>query len=414
MRIGLLIGGLGQGGAERQLAQLALGLRQRGHEVEVMTYTAAGPWGEELQQRGVPVHSPGAGSKWAKWAVVRDWLRTFRPDVVHGSMKRASSLAVLANLPERRCRVVGTDMSTASYSRHKPDLWAALLLYAFTDAVVTQTEMNRRNLARLAPWLARRLHVIRNGVDTGRFRPAERSGDEDCGAAVPAAEVGVQPSHLRARSGEDAGTPGSASGDAFPATSAGGHAFRFVCVGTVYRVKNPVRVVEAVHELTRRGHRDFCLDWYGRPGLNANGSPSEECQRAGALVSTLGLEERVRFVGPCRDIERVYPQADALVHASLQEGIPNAVVEGLACGLPVVVSRVSDLPLMVQEARNGFVCDATRPESIADAMEAMLRTPPAERAAMGRRSRELAVRWFGMDRFVGDFEALYRSLLARP
>lgn len=335
-----------------------------------MTYTAAVTAGEELPQRGVSVRCPGADSKGAKLAAVRDWLRTFRPDVLHGSMKRASSLAVLANLPARRCRVVATDMSTASYSRHKPDLWLALGLFALADAVVTQTEMNRRNLARLAPWLARRLRVIRNGVDTERFQPVER----------------------RDRSGP----------------------FRFVSVGTVYRVKNPVRVVEAAHLLTRRGHRDFCLEWYGRPGLNADGTPSAEYQRATALVRALGLETQVRFMGPRSDIEQVYPTADALVHASLQEGIPNAVVEGLACGLPVVVSRVSDLPLIVREAHNGYVCDETHPESIADAMEALLRAAPAERAAMGARSRELAVRWFGMDRFIGEFEALYRSLLARP
>ncbi len=371
MRIGLLIGGLGQGGAERQLAQLALGLRARGHEVEVMTYAAAGRAGEELSQCGVPVCCPGAGSKLAKLAAVRDWLRAFRPEVLHGSMKRASSLAVLANLPARRCRVVGTDMSTASYSPHKPDLWAALMLYAFTDAVVTQTEMNRRNLARLAPWLARRLRVIRNGVDTEQFRPAPRT---------------PQP-----------GAP-----------------FRFLCVGTVYRVKNPVRVVEAAHRLTQRGRRDFCLEWYGRLGLNADGSPSAEYRLAIERVRALGLEERVRFMGPRGDIEQVYPQADALVHASLQEGIPNAVVEGMACGLPVVVSRVSDLPLIVREGNNGFVCDETRAESIADAMEALLRASPDERAAMGARSRELAVRWFGMDRFIGEFEALYRALVTRP
>lgn len=371
MRIGLLIGGLGQGGAERQLTQLAVGLRRRGHEVEVMTYTAAGRAGDELRHRGVPVRDPGAGSKLAKLRVVRDWLRSFRPEVLHGSMKRASSLAVLANLPARRCRVVGTDMSTASYARHKPDLWAALLLYAFADAVVTQTEMNRRNLTRLAPWLARRLRVIRNGVDTERFRPTPRSPK-----------------------------PGAP--------------FRFLCVGTVYRVKNPIRVVAAVHRLRQRGHQGFCLEWYGRPGLNADGSPSDEYRQATEQVRALGLEEQVRFMGPRGDIEQVYPGADALVHVSLQEGIPNAVVEAMACGLPVVVSRVSDLPLIVREANNGHVCDETSPESIADAMEALLRAPLAERAAMGARSRELAVRWFGMDRFIGEFEALYRALVNRP
>lgn len=370
MRIVLLIGGLGQGGAERQLVQLVRGLVQRDHTVRVLAYTTNGPAEAAAREQGVPVEALGAGSKWEKFQAVRRWLAAFQPEVIHGVMKRASSLAVLANLPARRCRVVGTDMSTASYARHKPDLWAALLLYAFTDAVVTQTEMNRRNLERLAPWLARRLRIIRNGVDTERFRPGE-----GVRAAVP---------------------------------------FRFVCVGTVYRVKNPLRVVEAAALLAQRGVGDFCLEWYGRPGLSAEGPPSEEFQRARALVCSLGLEERVRFMGPRNDIETVYRQADALVHASLQEGTPNAVVEAMASGLPVVVSRVSDLPLIVREARNGFVCDATDPAAIADAMERLLRTPPPERAAMGRRSRELAVRWFGMERFIGDYEALYASLLGRP
>jgi glycosyltransferase involved in cell wall biosynthesis len=349
-----------------------------------MTYAAAGPAGNELQQCKVPVRSPGAGNKWAKWEAVREWLQTFRPEVVHGSMKRASSLAVLANLPERRCRVIGTDMSTASYSRRKLDLWAALVLYALTDAVVTQTEMNRRNLARLAPWLARRLHVIRNGVDTERFRPAERLVERQ-----------------------------DLFREVCPTASEKQQVFRFVCVGTVYRVKNPVRVVEAVHRLRQRWPGAFRLDWYGRPGQDPS-VPSPDFLRAVQLVEQYGLQDRVRFHGPRADIEKAYREADALVHVSLQEGIPNAVVEGMACGLPVVVSRVSDLPLIVQTARNGFVCDETDVEAIADAMQRMLETPPTERLAMSRRSRELAEKWFGLERYISEFEALYRSLLARP
>lgn len=368
MRIGLLIGGLGQGGAERQLAQLALGLRARGHDVEVVAYAATGAAEEALRGQGVTVRALAAKAKPAKLLAVRRWAREFRPEILHGSMKRASSLAVLANLPWHRFRVVGTDMSTASYGRHKPELWVALALFALTDAVVTQTEMNRRNLARLAPWLARRIRVVRNGVDTRRFQPAE--------------------------------TPSKTG------------LFRFVCVGTVYRVKNPVRVVEAVGRLRQRGHRDFCLEWYGRLGMDRNGVPSAEYAQAMERARELGLQEQVRFLGPRSDIEQVLPSADALVHASLQEGIPNAVVEGMACGLPLVVSRVSDLPLIVETARNGFVCDETQPESIANAMEAMLRLAPAERYAMRERSRDLAVRWFGMERFISDFEALYRALLA--
>lgn len=384
MRIGLLIGGLGQGGAERQLAQLALGLQRRGHLVELCTYATAGPAEADLQQQGVTVRMFATGSKMAKLKAVRRWLRDFQPDVLFGSMKRASSLAVLANLPIRRCRVVGNDFSTASYSRRKPELWLALILFTLTDAVVTETEMNRRNLARLAPWLARRLHVIRNGVDTERFRPAERSVErQDLVREVCPTASEKQP------------------------------VFRFVCVGTVYRIKNPVRVVEAVHRLRQRWPGAFRLDWYGRPGQDPS-VPSPDFLRAVQLVEQYGLQDCVRFHGPRADIEKAYREADALVHVSLQEGIPNAVVEGMACGLPVVVSRVSDLPLIVQTARNGFVCDETDVEAIADAMQRMLETPPTERLAMSRRSRELAEKWFGLERYISEFEALYRSLLARP
>jgi glycosyltransferase involved in cell wall biosynthesis len=85
-------------------------------------------------------------------------------------------------------------------------------------------------------------------------------------------------------------------------------------------------------------------------------------------------------------------------------------VAGMACGLPIVVSRVSDLPLVVQEARNGFVFDERVVGAIADAMERMMATPESERRAMGTRSRTLAVAWFGLERFIDDFEHLYHRI----
>lgn len=366
--VGLTIGGLGVGGSEKQLCALAEGLTSRGHGVEVALYDESDGREDWLAARGVVVRYGHGGSRLAKIRWMREWISSAQPQVVHGFMKRASSLAVLGNFPSWRARIVASDMSTATFGRHKLALWGSLALFALADVVVTQTETNRRSLCRLAPWLKRRLRVIRNGVDTERFRPAE--------SLRP-----VGP-------------------------------FRFVSVGTVYRVKNPVRVVEAVHHLRQRGCRDFVVEWYGRLGLNANGAPSVDYLRAEELVRTLGLGAHVRFMGPRHDVERVYQTADGLLHASVQEGIPNAVVEGMASGLPIVVSRVSDLPLIVQEAQNGFVCDETRPESIADAMEALMRSPLAERKAMGRRSRDLAVRWFGMERFVGEFEALYQELIS--
>jgi len=366
MRVGLLIGALGTGGSERQLSELAMGLVVRGVEVEVVAYDGPGHFDEVLRNHGVEVRVLRGGSRPRKLREVRRWANAWRPDILHGFMKRASGLAVMANLPGRRARVVASDLSTATYSRRTPALWGALLLFAFADRVATQTEMNRRSLKLLAPWLRSKTVVVRNGVDTSRFVPGDHS------------------------------------------TSTG--PIRFLCVGTVYRVKNPVRLVEAVH-LLRQHRTGFVVDWVGSRGQG--GRESEEYQQAAELVQRHGLGDVFRFLGLAARVEDAYHDHDVLVHVSLQEGMPNAVVEAMASGLPVVVSQVSDLPLVVREARNGFVCDETSPASIAEAMERVLDLSAQERQEMGARSRDLAVRWFDRTRFVDEYERLYRSLLGR-
>ena len=368
MKIGYLIGGLGRGGAELQLIQLAVAMVSRGHEVEVLVYDSASQLDEDARNQGVVMRTPGAVGRSAKIAATRRWYRAFRPDVVHGVMKRASTLALIARLPRRWPPIVATDMSTATYGRRKPVLWASLLAFAVADRVVTQTELNRANIERLAPWLRGRTEVVRNGLDVARFRPPEVKVARDGGV------------------------------------------FTFCVVGSVYAVKNPERVVRAVAELRRRGRTGFRVVWFGRTReteVDGGGQP------AGDIAAALGVSDLITFEGEIATVERAYQHADALLHASVQEGFPNVVAEGMACGLPIVVSTVSDLPEVVRSARNGCVFNPLDVDAIATAMEQMLDTDPRELNAMGMRSRALAVEWFASERFADAFEALYRGLSER-
>jgi len=364
-RVGLVIGALGPGGSERQLTELALGLRERGHVVEVACYDGEGHYDEALREKGVSVRIMHGRGKLEKARLVGEWTKEFRPDVLHGFMKRASSVAILSKLATGRVKVVASDLSTATYTRRSPALWGALALFAFADRVVTQTEANRRSIGLLAPWLRAKTIVVRNGVDIDRFRPPT-------------------------------------------ARAAGPEGFRFLAVGTVYRLKNPVRLVEAVRLLHER-RPGFSLTWVGAPGQGGRESP--EYREAVRLVESFGLEGVFRFAGLAKRVEDAYRQHDALVHVSVQEGMPNAVIEAMACGLPLVVSRVADLPLVVREARNGFVCDETDPAAIAAEMEKMMGLSPGERQEMGERSRGIAEGWFRRERFVLEVENVYAALL---
>ncbi|MCK9488772.1 MAG: glycosyltransferase family 4 protein [Xanthomonadales bacterium] len=367
MRIGLTIGGLGSGGAEMQLMRLAVALQNRGHQVQVYCYTRPSEYDEGLRAQGVEVVAAGMKGRLGKIRQMRRWMHDFRPDIVHASMKRASVLAVLARGISRKVKVLASDMSTATYNRRSLALWPALLIFGGAHGVVTQTELNRKSLQTLAPWLRGKVSVVRNGLDTEIFRP---------GPGEPAIEP-----------------------------------FRFCVVGSVYAVKNPALVVAAVAELRRRGVGGFRVDWYGRRGLAGDSSPSEDYRVATESIVVNALEPWLTFHGETREILRAYQSSHALIHVSVQEGFPNAVVEAMSCGLPIIASPVSDLPQIVAEADNGWVVDAKDASSLADAMQKMIDLDPAQRFEMGQRSRRTAVSWFSKERFVDEYIALYQSLL---
>jgi glycosyltransferase involved in cell wall biosynthesis len=347
----------------------------------------------------------------------------------------------------RRPAVIGSDLSTATYSPRQPALWFALFLFAFADKVVTQTELNRRSLGRLAPWIRKKTVVIRNGLDLSRFIPRKRDmgygirdkgdgiGDNGegirdkgnsnseqrisnlelltCGLTrrntVDADHQSQEPSLIQSRLRDD--YPLSSDEGAIIPLPAAPPLFRFVVVGSVYSVKNPVRLVKAVKVLKDQGVSGFRVEWYGRLGLGKEAeSGSAEYHEAMSLMETYQLGDVFRFEGETAEIHNILPVCDALIHPSLQEGFPNAVVEAMACGLPIVVSRVSDLPLVVETAKNGFVFDETDPQAIAEGMRKMLETGERERAEMGNRSRKLAEEWFGMERFVEEYVQLYEEL----
>ncbi|MDI5920858.1 glycosyltransferase [Halomonas sp. LR5S13] len=390
MKIGLMIGRLGQGGAERQLAELAIGLARQGHTVEVLCYRGPSEMDRQLEAQGVTVRSTPARGRWGHVALARHWLDDFSPQIVHAFMKRASCVAALARPWRTELRLIASDYSTASYGRRKPSLWVSLCLFGLADRVVTETQMNRHHLESLAPWLIGKVNVIRNGLDLSRYRPP------------------VIRRILKPTSSEHMLAPRDDNGQ--DASKESMESLHFCAVGSVYEVKNPVRVVEAVSILHRRRGDVFHLDWYGRLGLKGDGSPSQAYHDAMRLADALGVRHLVTFHGTTTDVDEALREADVFLHASLQEGFPNALVEAMATGLPVLVSRVSDLPLVVEQAENGRDFDEKDPVSIAEAMEWMLDLSDIERWQRGERSRDLACAWFGKQRFIDDHLEMYTQL----
>jgi len=112
----------------------------------------------------------------------------------------------------------------------------------------------------------------------------------------------------------------------------------------------------------------------------------------------------VRFAGHVANTATFYRESDIFVLPSLQEGSPLSVIEAMAAGLPVVVSRVGGLPSLVIDGENGFVCDL-RVEAFAAGIERLIRDKPA-REAFGMRSSALA-QAYSSEAMAAGYEHVY-------
>jgi glycosyltransferase involved in cell wall biosynthesis len=118
------------------------------------------------------------------------------------------------------------------------------------------------------------------------------------------------------------------------------------------------------------------------------GEGPEEASLRGA-AQRAGVADRVRFLGrvePGR-MRMLYCAADCLVLASQREGMPNVLLESLACGTPAIATRVGACPDILREPVAGRLIDSTAPAAIADAVMDIARAPrdPAAVAAYARR-----------------------------
>jgi len=129
-----------------------------------------------------------------------------------------------------------------------------------------------------------------------------------------------------------------------------------------------------------------------------------------AMAQSLGVGERVRFLGPRADVPDLDRASEVACLTSWREGFSNVVVESLASGLPVVATDVGGNREAVEEGVSGFLVPAGDAPAIAARLIELLRDEPL-RARMAEAARRRAER-FGIDETVRKTEALYDRLLA--
>jgi glycosyltransferase involved in cell wall biosynthesis len=371
VHVGLVTRSLLYGGTERQLVQLARGLRERGHRISVLQLYAGSDLGGELDALGIDRSALGVRSRLdlprlATRALA--WRRSRRPDVLHGFHIESNLLSLLLARSARGMRVawgIRVDdpsalardgAARALASVHRRLLGAPDLLLANSDAGA------RWAVAAGAP--PERVRTVHNGVDTAAF-------DED-----PDGRARVR-AEWKIGSGE-------------------------ILVGCVARLeprKGADLFLDAAAAFgERRPDARFVWVGDGEPGYAA------KLRRS---ASDLGIADRVVWAGRRLDARAVHSALDIETLLSpVGEGASNSVAEALACRRLCVVSDTGDSARIVGE--HGLVVPSRDPAAVAAAWEEALESStPGTRAA----ARAWIAREFPLARMLDECEAALAGLL---
>ncbi|HSW45208.1 MAG TPA: glycosyltransferase family 4 protein [Phycisphaerae bacterium] len=150
-------------------------------------------------------------------------------------------------------------------------------------------------------------------------------------------------------------------------------------IGYVGRISREKRIEVLIHALARMDTpRPVRLMLWGE---------GPEQPKLTALADEVGVSERITWAGPTRDVWSAYRQCDVVTLCSPRESSSNMILEAMAAGLAVVVTRVGGLPELVDHGRLGICVPPLEPHALAAALTGLVENEPLRRE-LGRRARQ--------------------------
>lgn len=344
MRIGIIKQKFVQlsGGSERYTSGLVAALKQRGHEIHVFT----AQWDASAKSAGITLHQVpvlGGFSFLRQWSFARNCRRAIQRTPCDAVFSLERSLKQDIARAGGGCHVEWL----AQRARYAPrwqsffyrwnPLHVVLLNLerqtfspANTRFVIANSQRGKEEIVRHFQFPPERIFVVLNGADCERFKPSPHPARED---------------------------------------------FILLLVGSGFERKGVAFAIRALAHLPARVKLRVAGEGRREPYLR--------------LAEKLDVADRVEFLGRSAGMEAAYADADVLVHPAIYEPFSNACLEALACGLPVVSSRINGASEVITPGVDGAVVDDPGDSvALAAAIEPFLN--PQTYAAASRAARAKA------------------------
>jgi len=365
LRVAIITGQLGKGGAERQLYLALRGIDRGLFDVRVLALNPGGWWEGKIRELGVDCTSLPAACRLRflrLWRVCR-WVMDFKPHILHAWNLYPAPYVTVAG------RLAATPVKMA-FLQGQPDFALdgigriGQFSLRHLDAITVNSKTALRAFAGLRVGLLP-AHLLRNAVELPECWPD--GGDGWGGQRSPDRLVFI--------------------------------------IGTVGRLdenKNHMMFLEVLR-LLKNGGRRVC-------GRIAGEGPLRTILEA--AIEAKGIQDEARLLGGVDDIWAFLSDIDLFCFTSRSEGLSNAVMEAMAAGVPVVATDVGGIRELIDDGENGFIVPSDDVEAMVERVKMLLDSPELRRR-IGLAGRERMKREFTVEKMVDTLQNVYIEMLRR-
>jgi glycosyltransferase involved in cell wall biosynthesis len=370
-----IVNDLSIGGSEMMLYKLLSRTNRKKFEPAVISLDGIGKLGDHIRQLGIPVYAMGMKPSVLRPLALLRLARTARrikPDLIQGWMYHgnlgAQFARVFAPKPVSVFWNIRQSLSSLDHEKRvtakaiklgaRLSSWPAMILNNSSKSVAQHSAIGYQTTNSV---------VIPNGFDTDLFAPSEEARYD-----------------IRAQLGVSHDT------------------FLIGLIGRYHPLKD--------HNTFLRAAALLLKDYPDLQFVLAGKRVDWNNEALRAQVQELGMVERVHMLGERLDMPQLTAALDVATSSSYEEGFPNIVGEAMSCGIPCVVTDVSDLPWIVGDC--GRVVSPRNPQALAKAWKDLIEIGRRGRIVLGAAARSRVTELFSLSSVAEQYEALYESAVA--
>lgn len=361
----IVIDNLGSGGAQRQIVNIANGLL-RSNKVTIFLYRPDSNFFKDYLTPGIVIESlPRNIHLGFSWKIVKA-LRTSMSaaDTVISFLPAANIYCFIAARFNRKLKHISCEMSITNEAETKIRRFLANLANYFSSHVICNSITQSEYIEAL-PGMKKKVSAIWNGYIILPFKKNKIHASLE---------------------------------------------LKLIVVGRVAYPKNGVRLLKALQIFYDRNKFVPNVSWAGRDDISDKDKSMKQ-QMVDFLKLNPDINEKFEFLGEVSDITNLYANSDALIVASIYEGLPNVICEAMINQCPVIASRVSDNVKILGESEDrGFLCDPLSPLDICKAIERRFSITPDALTDMTIGARKFAEDNFSLSMMLDKYEEVVKKI----